>query len=286
MKLGIIGAENTHTAAIANLLNVQKAIPGFSVTHVWGETADFAQKAAEAGKIPTIVRRPADLIGQVDCVMIDHRDGKHHLKPAKLFVDAGLPVFVDKPMSTSLAAAKAFLRYRRTKKVPVTTMSALPNQACVKEVREQMKAMGGLKAIHLNGPGDYKSPYGGIWFYGIHQVDLLIDLLGAAPKSVQMVLNDGDCTAVCGYADFTATMTFVSSGLKSFSVTLVGAESSWNTKLTFDPSPYLPTAKLFTRMFKTRKEPFGDQRMLMPIATLEAMQKSIAKGAAVKVAAV
>ncbi len=42
MRIGIVGAENSHTVAIAKTLNVDNAVPGFEVTHVWGETPEFA----------------------------------------------------------------------------------------------------------------------------------------------------------------------------------------------------------------------------------------------------
>lgn len=52
LRLGIIGAENSHAAAIAKLLNVEQGVPGITVTHLWGETRAFAKAAAEAGQIP------------------------------------------------------------------------------------------------------------------------------------------------------------------------------------------------------------------------------------------
>ena len=51
MNIGIVGAENSHTAAIAKVLNVEKRVQGFRVTHVWGETRAFARKAAAAGEM-------------------------------------------------------------------------------------------------------------------------------------------------------------------------------------------------------------------------------------------
>ena len=58
MRIGIIGAENSHTAAIGKTLNVDHEVPGFEVTHVWGETPEFAAKAAAEGAIPNIVADP------------------------------------------------------------------------------------------------------------------------------------------------------------------------------------------------------------------------------------
>ena len=70
-NIGIVGAENSHTAAIAKVINVDKRLRGVRVTHVWGESAAYARKAAEAGQIPHIVKRPEDLIGQVDAACVD-----------------------------------------------------------------------------------------------------------------------------------------------------------------------------------------------------------------------
>jgi len=183
MRMGIIGAENSHTAAIAKLLNVEKAIPDVQVTHLWGESPDFVKASQEKVAIPNVVETPAAMLGQVDCVMVDHRNGKHHLKAVTPFVKAKIPVFVDKPMSISLAECKRFLALRKRLRTPVTTMSAIPHQGCVAGIKARLAELGEVKAVHFMGPGDPKSPYGGVFFYGIHQVDLMVELLGAGAVS-------------------------------------------------------------------------------------------------------
>ena len=109
MNIGIVGAENSHTAAIAKLINVEKRIPGVRVTHVWGETKAYAKAAAEAGQIPHIVARPEDMIGQVEAACVDHRHGKFHLPAVKPLLEAKLPLFVDKPFCYRKAEGKRFL---------------------------------------------------------------------------------------------------------------------------------------------------------------------------------
>ena len=56
MKIGIIGAENSHTVKIAKAINVEKLVKGFTVDYVWGETEEFAKAVAKEGQIPNIVR--------------------------------------------------------------------------------------------------------------------------------------------------------------------------------------------------------------------------------------
>src|SRR5665648_230736 len=53
IRIGIIGAENSHTVGYGKMFNTDKKFPGVEVLYLWGETDEFARKAAEAGKIPT-----------------------------------------------------------------------------------------------------------------------------------------------------------------------------------------------------------------------------------------
>ena len=109
INIGIVGAENSHTAAIAKVLNVEKRVRGVRVTHVWGETKAFAEEAAAAGKIPNIVKQPEDLIGQVDAAAVDHRHCKLHLPAAAPLLEAKLPLFIDKPFCYRKAEGAKFL---------------------------------------------------------------------------------------------------------------------------------------------------------------------------------
>ena len=284
-RLGIIGSENSHTAAIAKELNIELSFPEFRVTHVWGETEEFARKAAAAGQIPNIVASPEEMLGKVDAIMCDHRDGKYHVAAVTPFVKAGVPVFVDKPISTSLAEAKRFLRLRRRKKVPVTTMSSVPHQACIAGIRQGLQATGTLRCLHLSGPGDPKSPYGGIFFYGIHQVDLMVELLGTEAQWVSAHLNGSAFSAIVAYpGDVMATVSMPGGGVKPFAVSAVGSAGLFQQAVVTDANMYRTTTGIFTRMFETGVEPFEDRRMLAPIAVLEAMRLSVETGRPKKVA--
>ena len=97
IQIGIIGAENSHTIGYGKLFNIDKAFPGVEVTHVWGETEEFAMKAMKGGKIRNSVKDPAEMMGKINALIVDHRHAKYHLKAAEPFVRAGIPTFVDKP---------------------------------------------------------------------------------------------------------------------------------------------------------------------------------------------
>ena len=65
IRIGIIGAENSHTIGYGRLFNVDKKFPGVEVLYVWGETDEFASAAMEKGNIPNIVKDPKDMLGRL-----------------------------------------------------------------------------------------------------------------------------------------------------------------------------------------------------------------------------
>ncbi len=248
IRIGIVGAENTHSYSVAATLNINKAVPGAAVVAIWGETDEFAKTAAKKGQIPLIVKKPTDMIGQVDAIMVDHRHAKLHLPAAEAFLEKKLPLFIDKPFSYRLAEGKAFLAKARKLGVPVTSFSAIPHQQSFATMMQKVRKAGEVRAVSSIGPADIKSPWGGIFFYGVHQVDMLIEAFG---PEIVAVSTDG--------------------GILS-------------DKLAFDADPYLMGTRCFVKMFKTGKEPFTHSRILSPIAVLEAMEKAVTSGKLEKVA--
>ncbi len=88
-------------------------IPDARVTHIWTDDPDDAAKVARASLIPRVVDEPRDVIGEVDAVIIATDDGFDHVRRARPFVEAGLPVFVDKPLATSIDELRAFCSWHR-----------------------------------------------------------------------------------------------------------------------------------------------------------------------------
>ena len=88
-------------------------MPGAQVTHLWTDNPAEAPAVAAASLIPHLVAQPTDVIGQVDAVMIATDDGFDHVRRARPCVEAGLPVFVDKPLATSVEELRTFIAWRK-----------------------------------------------------------------------------------------------------------------------------------------------------------------------------
>ncbi len=104
-------------AGIPAYLNKQPAdtltIPNCQVTHIAcvGDGEFTAEHVAKCSLIPQVVKNPTDVIGQVDAVVIATDIGHQHVERARPFVEAGLPVFVDKPLVDNEADLKVFTKW-------------------------------------------------------------------------------------------------------------------------------------------------------------------------------
>ena len=87
-------------------------IHGAQVTHIWTDNPCDAPRVARASRIPNVVDRMEDVIGHVDAVIIATDDGTDHVRRARPFVEANLPVFVDKPLATTREELAQFIAWR------------------------------------------------------------------------------------------------------------------------------------------------------------------------------
>lgn len=284
MILGIIGAENSHSKAIAKIINVEKKIKGFSVDYLWGETEAFAKDTAQEGKIPNIVNKPKDMLGNVDAVLVDHRHPKYHLDAVRPFVEKGIPAFVDKPFCFKPEKGAEFLKRAKKAGAPVTSFSVVPMQASFRKFKKDMDQIGTIVAGSTYGPCDLNSKWGGVFFYGIHQVEMALMAFGYNVKSVLLTKNGNGATGQLLYADgMIVTMNLIKEGAPRFGIAAVGSENAIQSKLPMDKSPYFSGVKTFCEMFKTGVEPIPHELILRPVQVLEALARSKKSGQVEKV---
>lgn len=284
MIIGIIGAENSHTAAIAKIINVEEKVRGFSVDYLWGETEAFARKAAKEGRIGTIVKTPGQMLGKVDAVIVDHRHPRFHLKAVVPFIEKGLPVFVDKPFCFRSDEGKEFLKAAKKFKAPVTSFSTIVLRKSFSRFRRRLSGLGTVLAGGTYGPCDPKSPYGGIFFYGIHSVEMALAAFGYDVSSVNVVKSSNGAAGLLSYpSGLTVSLHLVKDGTSDFAMSAAGGSGGVFQTIDADEDPYLGGVMAFTRMFKTGKEPRSGLEILKPIQVLEAMEESYKLGGKVRV---
>ncbi len=73
-------------------------VSGARVTHVFCDERKDAEHVAALSLVPNIVEAPEEMVGAVDAVLIATDIGGEHVERARPFVEAGVPVFIDKPL--------------------------------------------------------------------------------------------------------------------------------------------------------------------------------------------
>lgn len=152
-------------------------IPGARVTHIWCDDPADASKVAAASLIEHVVANPEDVIGQVDAVIIATDDGDDHIRRVKPFIEAGLPVFVDKPMATNIADLRQFAQWHEAG----ATLLSTSGMRYAPEMRlsgEQRAHLGDLRWITSFTCKTWER-------YGIHALEAVEPLLGPGFLTVQ-----------------------------------------------------------------------------------------------------
>ncbi len=276
IRIGIIGAENSHTVGFGKMFNIDKKFPGVEITHLWGETDEFARKAAEAGKIPTIVKDPKEMLGKIDALIVDHRHAKYHLEAATPFVKAGIPTFIDKPFCYRVEEGKKFLAMARKFGTPITSFSSIAQSDATYDIKEQIASLGEINHVIRYGPLDMDSEYGGVFFYGVHLLQPLMVMFGDDIQRVKITRSGkkGSASLVFKSGLF-ATLIFKnqSYGWETFIETKKGLAELKSRVPESEPGKMYVD---IVEMFRTRVEPRGHQSILNEIAILEALEKSAA----------
>lgn len=187
-KVGLVGLDNSHIDHFLRYLNEEQRFPGWRVTTVAGELSERSYDLCQRYDLE-MVPEPRDLVGRIDAALLCDRDGGAHLDQAKPLLEAGLDLFVDKPLALSSADASEMVA------IAMRTGSVLRTGSAFRYTEKAQAAAHRSERtppqlVIITGPADRRSPYGGIFFYGIHHVELLLEVLGNPHVAAEAIALD------------------------------------------------------------------------------------------------
>lgn len=278
-NVAIVGIENTHATDIVRYLNEERAadLPVRISALVAGEV-ERTRELAELGAITRIVADPAELLGAVDAVIVTTRDGRLHRAQAVPFLEAGTPVWVDKPLATTVADAEAILAAAARGGTAVTSSSALRWLLDTAAVADDLRTLGPLQALTVSGPADAASPHGGLFFYGIHHADLAQHLLPGQAEGLEVEQTEGRVVARFRVGDVPVVLDFVrpeGDAAVPFHVTAVGAGGAVERDIEVGPGYVRPGVDAFARMLLRGETPVPAAQLREPIAVLEQITRTL-----------
>ena len=147
-------------------------IPGASVTHIHcaGEGGFTAEHVAKCSHIPHVVAAPEDVIGEVDAVIIGTDIGSEHVERARPFIEAGLPVFIDKPLTDNTPDLQTFNQWVREGRAIMSSSSMRYTKEFM-PYRESTRELGDLRFVSITTAKSWET-------YGIHALEAIYPILG------------------------------------------------------------------------------------------------------------
>ena len=283
MRIGLIGTDNSHAEDFLHLLNEAERHPGFRVVGLWGAEADRTRALAHRFGILQVAAEPGDLVDKVDAAIVVDRHGGDHFAHARPFLDAGMPVFIDKPLACSIAAAEGILDRARRSGSIVTSASALRWQPDTDDLASRMLALGGPLAVITTGSFDPDCVHGGAFFYGIHPVELALQLSGAAIEDIAVDRCRSDAVVMtCRVGEIRVVVCLVRPAAGdevSFHAQVVCPGGILARQIRLSVDYMAPVLDRFVSMLRTRSAPLSDSELLAPVRLMAAADVVLRKHA-------
>lgn len=157
---------------------------GMIMSHVWdGEPEQAEAFAAEYGA--EVVENYWDMVGAVDGVVLgDHNeiaDFKHLVRP---YLEAGVPIFVNRPFAFGLADAREIVELAARHGTPLMCGSSFEYVKEVGVIRRQLADVGQIRGYMVdNAAGEYA-------FHGIHGLWMAYACVGGGVRRVAHLCAD------------------------------------------------------------------------------------------------
>jgi predicted dehydrogenase len=113
--------------------------------------------------------------------------GSTHAEVALPFIERGLPVFIEKPLATSMADAQKIAEAAAKSGAQIFVGHIhLYNPAYLK-VKELLPSLGDIRLLYFEGMnnGPYRDDMSALWDWAPHDVVVALDLLGSEPTAIK-----------------------------------------------------------------------------------------------------
>ena len=290
-KIGLVDFDTSHVVQFTKRLNhidideaqwvdggkVVMGCPGtsrVSPERVPGYTDELREMGVQ------IVDKPTDMIGTVDAVFVESNEGGVHLGHAKPFLEAGLPLFIDKPFAANTAQARAIADLAAQHGVPIFSASSLRYTESIMDLQATIADSGGAVGATVHSPGSEHYANPGLLNYGIHGVEMLYSVMGSGCQEVWAIRTDGaDLVTGRWDGDRLGTVRAIREGSAGYGVTAFTQQQVLNPEI--DPSNnYRNLLREIMKMLETGAPPLDIEVTIEIISFIEAAYASSQNGGA------
>ncbi len=194
IKIAIVGLDTSHSVTMPKLMQApdcpaDQRVPGlravsclrFETPFQGQEGLDKRQSQLEAWGVP-VTTCFEEAVANCDAIMLEINDGSRHLEYFRKVAGLGKPVFLDKPLATTLADGRAILRLAKKHKTRVWSSSSIVFCPPIMDLRRAYSEVRRASVFGALG----RAPAGDslVW-YGVHTVEMLLHLMGLGAVAVR-----------------------------------------------------------------------------------------------------
>jgi Oxidoreductase family, NAD-binding Rossmann fold len=290
LRLGIIGTDTSHAVAFARVLNDPASpdhIGGARIVAAWkGGSPDIEQSSSRVDKYAAelkdkwgvqFVNEIAQLCPAVDGLLLESVDGRAHLPQFRQAMVCGKPIFIDKPLASTLSDAREIARLAREHQVPWFSSSSLRYSPIA-----AMRTPDMISAI-VWAPGPFERHHQlDLSWYGIHGVEMLYTLFGTGCTEVSRI-SSGDSDVITGrWKDGRLGTIHLQRPYGKYGAVVFEKNKNLNANPDISFS-YVPLVREIVGFMQSKTPPVGNNETLEIFEFMDAAQRSLAQhGAFVK----
>ncbi len=280
-RIAILGCENSHADAFLNYIK-EGGFTDIEVVGVYSDDEDALTRMRTTFGV-YCAKSYDEFVGKIDGLIVTARHGANHLKYALPYMNSGIPMFIDKPITASVSEALELASLLKANSVRVTGGSS-----CIhaKEVRELVAIARAVDTEIVNGyvraPISMDNAYGGFWFYSQHLVQIMQEIFGYYPKSVIADTKGDNIHLTVKYDAYDIFATYTD-GNYTYYASIGTVKGEENRSLTIDGSVFKLEFDEFYKLLKGGNQSQSLRDFISPVFVLDAIDRALASGKEEKV---
>ncbi|NNE93376.1 MAG: Gfo/Idh/MocA family oxidoreductase [Verrucomicrobiales bacterium] len=286
IKIGMIGLDTSHAPAFTKIINSNQVPGGKVVAAVPQKSDDIESSYTRIDKYTTALKDEYGvkmydtieaMLPHVDAVMVESVDGRPHLAQAKPCLEAGKPVFIDKPMCASLKDVIEIFEISKKTGTPVWSSSNLRYHDGVKAAAAN-EEIGEKRMVLSFGPASLEKNHIDLAWYGIHSTEALFTVMGTGCVSVSRTHTEGQDLVTGLWEDGRiGSVLGIREGKAHFGIKLFGTKAMAEEKV---GGAYPGQMEAVMKFFQTGEVPVTPEETIEIFAFMEAADVSKERGGA------
>src|SRR5438105_3586814 len=288
LRAGMIGLDTSHVPAFTKIFNNPKATGDLAAIRIVAGYPGGTDIPASRDRVKGFTEQLRgmdieifdsipNLLEKVDVVLLESVDGRIHLQEATPVIQAGKPLFIDKPVAGSLADAIVIFELAKKHNVPCFSSSSVRFSPGIQELLKN-RQLGTIEGAATWGPCTYQEGTPDMFFYGIHGIEPLYALMGTGCETVARIqTKDTDLVSGLWKDGRIGTYRGIRKNKAEFGAVAFGSKGIVQTGR---EGGYEELCAEVGRFFKTGKPPARAEETIEIFAFMEAADESKRQGAA------